>query len=218
MDIFAHIAIIIYRTGKFNFNAEIFCPTKRRNHISTINNFPKNINIIYSNLQGMLEGCHFDQFSNEISKVRNVHFIAVTETWLRSGMNTNKSIDIPGFKTIRSDRRTSANDRNKGGGVALYIKQGIKTKVIAKSFDIGNEIEHVEFVFIECLLNDDFFAIAVIYRTNLCNGSNTLKLFELLIELASKDKDVIIIGDFNINILNSISPLLTSGCCKTECN
>lgn len=98
---------------KYNLDAEVFCPSKRRNNISTINNFPKNVNLIYSNLQGMLEGCHFDQFSNEINKVKNVHFGAVAETWLRNGVNTNKSIAIPGFKIVRSDRRSSTNDRNK---------------------------------------------------------------------------------------------------------
>lgn len=60
------------------------------NDISSVNNFPRNVNVIYSNLQGMLEGCHFEEFRNELNKAKNVHFIAIVETWLRSGLNANK--------------------------------------------------------------------------------------------------------------------------------
>lgn len=192
--------------SKLNLSAEIFCPTKNRNNISTINNFPININLIYSNLQGMFEGCHFDEFTNEIFKVlKNLHFIAISETWLRSGVNTNKSMTIPGFKVLRSDRRTSIGDRNKGGGVALFVKQNIKTKILMKSADNENNIENVEYIFVECLLNGRLFAIAVVYRTNSCGSVCTTNLFHLLIDLSSKYTDVIVVGDFNINILDSIT-------------
>lgn len=93
-----------------NPTAEVFCPSKRSNNIASMNNFPRNVNLIYSNLQGMLEGCHLEEFRNEIVKTKGVHILAITESWLRNGVNTNKTINIPGFRVLRSDRHISGGD------------------------------------------------------------------------------------------------------------
>lgn len=189
-------------TNVLNPNASIFCPSKHTNNIETLNKFPRNINLVYSNLQGMLQGCHFDQFSNELGRNKNVQFIAITETWLRNGVNSNKSINIPSFKVLRSDRHSSGFDKNRGGGVALYVKQNIKTKVILRSFDGESKIENAEFIFVECLLNGGIFAIAVVYRIDSCIKEHTMGLFKLLIEFSSKYNDIIIVGDLNITCMH----------------
>lgn len=129
--------------------ASIFCPSKRFNNIYTANKFPRNINFVYSNLQGMLEAGHFDEFINEISKTKHIHFCVVVETWLRRGVNSDKSIQIEGFKVFRSDRKLLKNDRNKGGGVAIYVKTNFKCSVIRKSYDDNSEITGAEYLMIE---------------------------------------------------------------------
>lgn len=113
-----------------------------------------------------------------------------------------RRINIPGFKILRSDRHSSNGDKNKGGGVALYVKQGIKTKVLAKLFDGRNKIEGAEFILFASLFKRGSLLIAVVYRTNSCTSSNTSILFGLLIEQSSKYNDVLIVGDFNINLLD----------------
>lgn len=99
------------------------------------------------------------------------------------------------------------SDRKKIAGVAMYIKQNIKAKVSAKSFDDDCKVENAEFIFVECSLNGGLFAIAAVYRTSSCNILHTTNLCKMHIELSSKYRDVIIVGDFNINILDTISSI-----------
>lgn len=186
-----------------NTNAIIFCPSASKNNIRILNNYPKNINLIYANLQGMLEACHLDEFKIEIMKAKNLDFIAVCETWLRNRINSNKSVEIPGFKIYRSDRKASNKDKNKGGGVALYVKTGIKTKILTKSSN-DNSIEFADYIFTECISKTGLIVIFIVYRTDKCNTENTFKLFNLKVESLTKYNDIIIVGDFNINILNII--------------
>lgn len=132
-----------------NPNVMPFCPSKKLNNILTANNFPKNLNFVYSNLQGMLEACHYDEFINEISKSNNIHICAITETWLRHGVNSNKSMNMNEFRIFRSDRKPRKNDRNKGGGVALFVKSNIGCKLLKRSFDDDNDIVGAEYLFVE---------------------------------------------------------------------
>lgn len=86
--------------------ASSFCPTGNLKNVLVANRFPTNMNFIYSNLQGMLEACHFDEFLNEVNKTKNIHFYAVVETWLRNGINSNKSVNVDGYNVFRSDRKS----------------------------------------------------------------------------------------------------------------
>lgn len=86
--------------------ASPFCPTGSLKNVLIANRFPTNMNFIYSNLQGMLEACHFDEFLNEVNKTKNIHFYAVVETWLRNGINSNKSVNVVGYNVFRSDRKS----------------------------------------------------------------------------------------------------------------
>lgn len=197
--------------GKFNTSAIPFCPSGKIRNVQIANIFPKNLNLVYANLQGMLEACHFDEFVNEISKTKNIHMCPIVETWLRHGVNTNKSVNMDGFKIFRSDRKTGKRDRNKGGGVALYVKTDFGCKIIKKSSDIGSEITGAEYLLAEIKGKITNFFVAVIYRTNDCNATNTTQLFNVIIEESAKYEDVIIIGDLNINILNDTTKLKTMG-------
>lgn len=190
-----------------NPHANYFCPTKKYNNIHFGNNFPKNLNFIYTNLQGMLEACHFDEFKNEVCKSKNIHIYAICETWLRQGVHSNKTMEIDGFKLFRSDRLAKSNDNNKGGGVILYVKKGIGSKIIIRSSDNNHDIKNSEFIFIE--ITSKFFkmCVCVLYRTNKCNVTDTLKLFNLIIKTTSNYNNVLIMGDFNLNIINGIGSL-----------
>lgn len=183
--------------------AQHFCPSKQFNNIHTMNNFPKNLNFVYGNTQGLLEGCHLDEFSNEISKTKNIHVCAISETWLRNRVNTNKSVEISGFKIYRSDRKFSERDRNKGGGVALYVKNNFGCRILMRSSDASDlNIIGAEFLLSEIISKHAKIFVAVVYRTVRCNPTNTTKLFNLIIEHASNYGDVLIFGDFNLNLFN----------------
>lgn len=179
--------------SELNASSMPFCPSGKIKNVQIANNFPKNVNLVYANLQGMLEACHLDEFVNEISKTKNIHLCAIVETWLRHGVNTNKSVNIDGFKIFRSDRKSSKRDRNKGGGVALYVKTDFVCKVVKKSSDIGCEIRGTEYLLAEIRGKKANFFVAVVYRTNDCNATSTANLFNLIIEESAKYDDVIVI-------------------------
>lgn len=65
---------------ELNALAVPFCQSSKLNGVLSANNFPKNLNLVYANLQGMLEACHFDEFVNEISKTKKIHICAIVET------------------------------------------------------------------------------------------------------------------------------------------
>lgn len=156
---------------KLNRQAPIFCPSSKDNSIHVLNKYPKNINIFQINLQGMLESNHFDEFRNEVMKSNNLHICSVNETWTRDKFNTNKSIAIPNFSVVRSDRKYSKHDRNKGGGVAIYIKNGINFKVIEKSSSSSINVDGVEFLALEIKTKFNKLFLISVYRTNKCSGN-----------------------------------------------
>lgn len=188
-------------------NANTFCPSFKINNIFFANKYRNNLNCVYSNLQGIFEACHFDEFSNEILRSNNIHICAITETWLRNRINPLKSVNMNGFNIFRSDRIGKLGDHDKGGGVALLVKKNIKCKIIHRSSTNGNEIRGTEFIFTEITINHIVICIVVIYRTNACLTNDTMRLFLKIIEITSNYNHVLIFGDFNINIVNGTGSL-----------
>lgn len=136
--------------------------------------------------------------------------ICITESKIRKGKDTLSNISLPGY-TIESIPTESAN-----GGVLLYIASNIQYK-------IRNDLEmymskELESVFIEILQDHG--------KNTICGGIykhpgmsiedfNTTYLNNLLDKLSGENKYVVLLGDFNINLLkydtdNSVSHFLDS--------
>jgi hypothetical protein len=65
---------------------------------------------------------------NELFNGVDLQLIAVSETWYKV-RHTNRQVNINGFRVVRADR----GGRRRGSGVALYLKEGMRYKVIARS-------------------------------------------------------------------------------------
>lgn len=183
--------------------ANIFCPSVSSNNISIFNNFNHNshINILYANLQGMLESNHFDEFKNEIGYVKNIHLLVIVESWLRNNINNNRTIQINGYNIFRSDRKSSPNDNNKGGGIVIYAKTHLHVNILENSYHNNSKIDNAEFLMIEILTKRGKFVVCAIYRTSKCSVNHTKKLFNLIVKNCAIYPNAIIIGDFNIDLL-----------------
>ena len=123
--------------------------------------------------------------------------IGITKTILRTGQKALNNIDIEKYVI----EHTTIDARC--GGTLLYIKEGITYKVrnelkITKS-------KELESVFIEIQNNHKRKTVVVgcIYRRPCMDLAefNDLYLQNLLNTLAFKNKDIFLMGDFNINIL-----------------
>lgn len=131
--------------------------------------------------------CHIDEVRDLFSNV-NAHAIGVSETHLKS-KTRSKAIEIEGYRLIRNDRKIDAC-----GGVALYIRKEYKYSVIGAS-----ETDDIEFLFVEVRLQFTKLLIGVFYKRPLFRDIN--KLEEILSNYVLPYDNVILVGDFNVDML-----------------
>lgn len=119
--------------------------------------------------------------------------LAITETWIDETFNQSVP-QIPGYSSLSKPRIGK-----KGGGLALYIKNDLKYKVV--EFNDSARYSDFEFLFID--LTDRQARVGVIYRPPNTNIDSFNEQYNsMLHQAASTKKTVIITGDFNINLLN----------------
>ena len=120
--------------------------------------------------------------------------IGVSETWLDSS-HTDSSISIDGYTVIRRDRDGHA------GGVCLYIREDIPYRT---RLDLCNN--DLEDLWVEILLpKSKPIYVCVCYRNE--QNKNLLKSLETSISNLRCDCDFLVLGDFNICLINSKSKL-----------
>jgi exonuclease III len=130
----------------------------------------------------------------------NIDFsvIGLTETWFNQ-YNYNL-YGISGYTSVHNYRQT-----RRGGGVALYIKDTIKYKC-RPELDILNDFIESKFVEIQNESNgiNKPVIIGVIYRPpNTDTDAFNELINDTLMKINNENKCTYILGDFNINIMNS---------------
>jgi len=165
--------------------------TEIKNNLSKYDGFLK---IGLSNVQSLVP--HFSEFVSYVL-AGNFDIVAITETWLKS-IISDKSITIPGYHLVRNDR-----SKKGGGGVAAYIKVGLNTKVVFASASDGHEIEQL---WLQLRIKNKSIVLGVIYRPPALPLSCFQSVEQSLFNFASDCDDVILIGDFNINLLKPSVP------------
>jgi hypothetical protein len=130
----------------------------------------------------------------ELNKLFNgvdMQLFAVSESWFKT-IHTNKQVSLNGFRVVRADR----GGGRRGGGVALYLIKGMRYKVVARS----KPSSLVDYLFIELRLPYPLL-VCVVYNPPNVNGFSIYGTeLELLI---SKYSDILLLGDFNHDILKS---------------
>ena len=120
--------------------------------------------------------------------VNNDVIINITETWLKE---EDQDVGIPNYTIFRGDRK---GGKTKGGGVAIYLRDGFESKVILEDYVGSCEIVAVHIEKID-IIN------IVVYRppnTKLPVFTAIMnKIKKLLSEMATPEPTVIITGDFN---------------------
>lgn len=149
---------------------------------------------VFKYKQGGLNICliKMDQF-RRVFETCNAHLIIVTETWFKS-YRTNLSISMEGYDVIRNDRIA-----RRSGGVAVYVKKGIKTKVIKSSIGLKSE-----YLFFEVIFPPDVDEID--------------EFDAVLTELYLLYADVVVMGDFNENLLLRDSSGACTKCVNNTCS
>lgn len=122
-----------------------------------------------------------------------VDIVCVSETWFQEDILDNHYC-LKGYNVFRADR-----NQRIGGGVAVYVRVGIKCKMVIKS-PPGSLIDYC-LIDVAEVTNEGSCLVGVIYRPN-CDID--LSPFYTVLEMFSSSfANVIICGDFNCNILNN---------------
>ncbi|XP_055628243.1 uncharacterized protein LOC129769796 [Toxorhynchites rutilus septentrionalis] len=127
-----------------------------------------------------------------IVKISNVDILCVSETWLNENID-NSIISIDGYNIVRHDRVGLL-----GGGVLIYIKNGITCNLIMKS---NNQfrVTNTEFITIEVLLENEKILLTALYNPPEIECNESLE--HLLLTYGSLYNFIYFLGDFNTNLL-----------------
>lgn len=143
------------------------------------------LNVCHINAQSLNN--KMDEFSL-IFENSGIDVLCVSETWF-DPLVPNTIFDLQNYKLHRCDRVTHA------GGVAIYVKNGISSKIFKKS----EQNEKIEYIFIEIASRGNKILVGCVYRPN--RSIATENFFKTLEEFSCMFEDVVICGDFNSNLL-----------------
>ena len=158
-----------------------------------------NFSVVHYNVQSVKY--KLDIIEPEFS---NFSVVALTETWLNE-LTTNQDLVMNNFQTpFRRDRDDSH------GGILVYIKDGIPCK---RRADL--ELHTIECVWVEANVRNKRILIGTFYRPP---ESSPLVLSDIenSIGLAvdTRISDIVILGDFNFNMLAAQSQRKISDLCQ----
>ena len=139
---------------------------------------------------------NFDNFmANFCDYVNTFSCIIFTETWLTE--DRDKIFDIPGFYCHNLYRNQY------GGGIKLYVKNCIKSKILDECTVINNLCEILT---VELFLSDCKFLLMMVYHPPTpfsIQNVEFIDLFTLLLKnLIDLKIPIIVAGDMNLNLLN----------------
>lgn len=134
------------------------------------------------------------------AKNTNADVIVISESWLNKSIS-DKDISITGYKVFRSDRL------KKGGGVAIYVKEHLEASLLL-SVSIAKQYELLALnLSVSKTLQ---ITIAGCYRPPSATSNAVQSLIHSLTSL--EYKELIIMGDFNLNWMHAISDDLKKIC------
>jgi hypothetical protein len=161
---------------------------------------------------GLLSLMHINARSllSKLSDVENLlsrlstDIVAISETWLTPD-NSNQVI-IPGYSLVSHPRSSQ-----RGGGVAFLLRDTLQFQIMS----LPNELKAhstYESLFIQLNLpNGSYSIFGVIYRSpGLDLNDFLVEWHSLLLFLSRRNKDIFILGDFNIDLLRVNDHQLTS--------
>ena len=155
-----------------------------------------NFSLLHVNARSLPK--NYDHFCTLLDSLEfNFSIIAVSETWFKSNTNVNiyNVKDYSFVHMCRPDRI--------GGGVGLYVRNGFHYKL---RNDLSCITSNSEMVFIELTQNNKSIIVACVYRppnSDIFHFNSSLR--EILEKLESEQKELYLMGDFNIDLLHSSS-------------
>ena len=163
-------------------------------HFSACSYNSKDMTILHINTRSLLK--NISQVEEMISVMSNPpEFIAISETKLNKNSNLN-FVQITNYQLLNQNSLTFA------GGVAIYVKSNVN---FTNRMDINFHCIEYESIWIEIISDSNKFnniILGVLYRHPQGRVKDFTEQFsELLHDISNSKKDIIIVGDLNIDSL-----------------
>ena len=186
-----------------------------QNLITETTNLKDKLTLFNANARSLIKHkSEFELFLSSLSENTNFEFdiLSFTETWINSDLETLVNFD--NYTSLFKHKPTI----KEGGGIAVYVKNGIQFKVRDDIAFPENSRNMFDGLFLEILGHDDSGScrknsiIGVIYRSpsfpSIQDFNDTLS--QLLDRITLENKNIILTGDINIDLLKSNSNRLAT--------
>lgn len=151
------------------------------------------ISVLFSNIRSIPK--NLEEFCLDFNvQTGNIDIIGFAESWLREDIEPLYLVG--GYQMFANSRST------RGGGVVLYVRSNYSA---AKISSLSLMLPHMESLFLKTVCKGHVLIVGVIYRPPCCNRDEFLIQLHELLGLLSQmfiNTDVMILGDFNVNLLN----------------
>ena len=153
----------------------------------------KGLNFGHLNIQGICgkEMSKFSEIKAILSCNKNLHILGLSETKLKDH-KLNSMFQIEGFQ----DPYRKDNDLNGGGGIIVYVRNGINAK---RREDL--EINNLSCIWLEISQNKGkSFLIGNMYRPPDSKIEYCDRFEDMIEHVSEEGKEIILLGDFNKNL------------------
>ena len=158
-----------------------------------------NMSTLHLNISSMSK--HFDELNTMLSFLHcNFSLIGITETRFLKNREPVLDFSLPGYSNVSTPTESSA------GGVLLYISNSFAFKPRPDLNTCMYLPKALESVSVEIINpNKAYIIVGVIYRHPCMSlkSFNSEHLKPFLHKLGSENKQLILLGDFNVNLLNA---------------
>ena len=172
-----------------------------------------NFNLLNLNIQSL--NSKIDELLIFLNDLQNnnlckFNILTLQETWLKE----HESIAIPGYNVANKVKLNS----NIGGGLAIYIDDTYDFKIRNDILVPSTNQHKYDYLFIEVFpnkLKSKSIIVGTVYRSPGFNSNDDMVEFNnsitnIVTSLEQTDKDIIISGDFNLNLLKIDSHVHTA--------
>lgn len=154
-----------------------------RDYLNTLcNKYYKKLKLVHLNAQSLNDSSHYSEFCY-LFENKLIDVIVVSETFFKD----NSKMDLSGYNVFFINRVES-----RGGGVAVYTREEISSKLICKS---SGESLRPEYVMVEITLNSEKILLMATYRPPKVGYMENVE--NELFKYMSEYKYTILCGDLN---------------------
>ena len=159
------------------------------------------LSLFHHNSRSILKEGRIDEYDYFFKAISYpFHVLTFTETWLTK--NNSKYCNFEGYEPIHLLRPIDNNFdfKTKGGGVSIFVKEGIYYK---ERKDLNLITNFAECLFVEIVVNRRRYLICGIYRIPNTNIDIFCETINSILEPINKSHEIILMGDFNVCLLQN---------------